>query len=121
MRPQAALGLKALRSRVPTGCEAHYSLLRYDALGTGQAALVVINLGMQSTVELDLGGLPPQLLGQRPTSMLCKNCPRPALTNRTLVEVGDSMYEVLVGLQLPRWVPQGYLTNCSAAYSPPSV
>merc|ERR1712048_679030 len=83
---------------------------------------VVLNLGMRGTVELELGGLPPQLLGQRPTNMLCKKCPaQPTLANRTSIEVGDYGYAALVGLQLPRWVSQGYLTNCSAKYSPPPV
>jgi hypothetical protein len=81
-----------------------------------------MNLGTSSTVELDLRSMPPQLIGQRPSDMLCKaGCQQelPALTNRTLVEVGDYGYAALVGLRLPRWVPKGYLMNCSATYAPP--
>ena len=122
MQHQAALSLKSLRMQIPTQSEAHYSMLRYDALGTGQAALVVLNLnGIRGTVELELSGLPPQLLGQQVSSMLCKECPQRALTSRTLVEVEGYSYDALVGLQLPQWEPQGYLTNCSAAYNPPPI
>lgn len=30
-------------------------------------------------------------------------------------------YDSLIGLQLPRWVSQGYLTNCTATHTPPAV
>lgn len=121
MRDEASLGLKSLRLRVATDSESHYGMLRYDALGSGQVALVVLNnLGVRSTVELH--GLPPRLLGQQPTDLLCKECPAlPKLTGRTMVEVGGYAYAVLVGLELPRWEPQGYLINCTSTYSPPPI
>ena len=61
MRGEPSLGLKALRMRIPaSSAAAHdgsYGMLRYDALGTGQAALVAFNLGATSAnVELDLAG-----------------------------------------------------------------
>jgi len=119
MRRQAAFDLKSLRSPIATTSGAHYSMMRYDALGTGQVALVAINLGASGTVELALGGLPPQLLGQKASSLMCKECPPlVALTNRTLVALGGYSYDALVGLQLPQWVPQGFLANCSAVYAP---
>lgn len=122
MQGEAAFGLRSLRARVPSGSEAHYSMLRYDAMGTGQAALVALNLGKRGTVELDLSGIPPQLLGQRPINLLCDGCPQePALANHTSIELGDYSYTALVGLQLPRWEPQGYLYNCSATYAPPAA
>jgi hypothetical protein len=66
MRSEAPLGLNSLRMRVPASSEAHYSMLRYDALGTGRAALVAMNLGPSSgDVKLELAGLPPQLLGAK--------------------------------------------------------
>ena len=122
MRGEASLGLNSLRMRVPASEEAHYGMLRYDALGTGQAALVAMNLGSGANVQLDLAGLPPQLLGQRPTSLLCASCPSgPPLANHTSLAVRKYGYASLVGLQLPRWTPQGYLTNCSATYAPPAI
>ena len=125
MRSEAALGLSSLRVRVPTSSEAyeaHYGLMRYDALGTGAVALVGLNLGAHSsTVELDLSGLPPQLIGQKPTNLLQHGQDPPALTNHTPIDVGGHGYAVLVGLRLPRWAPQGYLFNCSASYAPPAL
>ena len=54
----------ALRAAPPT---AHYGLLRYDALGTGRAALIALNFGAaRATVRLDLSGLPPQVRGPPP-------------------------------------------------------
>jgi hypothetical protein len=106
----------------------HYGLLRYDALGTGQAALIAINLGAAGgSVQLDLSGLPPQLLGQRPRDLLCAGppgpaCPQPpALASRTSLAVSGYGVSALTGLRLPRWEPQGYLYNCSATYAPPPL
>ncbi len=58
MRDESSLSLKALRMRVPApSSEAHYGMLRYDALGTGRAAIIAINLGATSSdVQLDLTG-----------------------------------------------------------------
>ena len=58
MRDESSLSLKALRMRVPApSSEAHYGMLRYDALGTGRAAIIAINLGAtRSDVQLDLTG-----------------------------------------------------------------
>ena len=44
--------------RVPApSSETHYGMLRYDALGTGRAAIIAINLGAtRSDVQLDLTG-----------------------------------------------------------------
>ena len=65
-------------------------MLRYDALGTGWAALVAMNLGTRGKVELDLSGLPPQLIGKRPTNLMCLGCPQgPPLANRTAMEMGN--------------------------------
>lgn len=66
--------------------------------------------------------VPPQLLGQRPTNLLCKTCPpAPALTNRTSIGVGHG-YVALAGLELPRWATHGFLFNCrTAKYAPPSI
>ena len=87
-----------------------------------------MNLGAaRDTVQLDLSGLPPQLLGQQPRDLLCTGggggCPQPpVLTNQTALAVGGYGVAALTGLQLPRWQPQGYLYNCSATYvGPPST
>lgn len=123
MRGEPSLGLNSLRMRVPAELPAHYGVLRYDALGTGQATLVAMNLGAaQSTVHLDLTELPPQLLGQRPHNLLCPGggCPPPpALAKQTSLAVTRYGVAGLAGLQLPRWHPQGYLYNCSATYVGP--
>lgn len=127
MQGEASLGLTALRMRVPvlsspslpsTEEDAHYGLLRYDALGTGQATLIAINLnGTRGTVPLDLRGLPPQLLGQQPRNLLCTDCPPPPpLANQTLLAVSGYGVSALTGLQLPLWQTQGHLYNCSATY-----
>ena len=153
MRAEPSLGLNSLRLTVPTVStaaaaappsseseepeeeSAHYGLLRYDAVGTGQATLVAVNLAAApGTVQLDLTALPPQLLGQRPRNLLCNDggsgggggggCdPQPpALTKKTSLAVGGYSVTAYAGLQLPRWQPQGYLYNCSAKYAgPPSM
>ena len=125
MQGESSLGLNSLRLRVTTGSEAHYAMLRWDALGTGRAALAVINLEqvlLPFEVEVDLSAMPPQLQGQRPTDLLCKTCPAlPPLAHRIQVGVTGLSYKVLVGLQLPRWTPRGYLYNCSATYKPAPV
>jgi hypothetical protein len=92
---------------------------------------VAINLGAsQATVQLNLEGLPPQLLGQRPSNLLPNNSlsgePKrsvaaPILANRTSIDVVGRGYAALAGLRLPRWDPQGYKYNCSATYAPPAV
>jgi hypothetical protein len=127
MRGEPSLGLNSLRMRVPTALPssaAHYGLLRYDALGTGQATLIAVNLGAaRDTVQLDLSGLPPQLLGQRPRNLLCTGggCPQPpALANQTSLVVSGYGVSAFTGLQLPRWQPEGYLYNCSATYVGPA-
>ena len=80
-------------------------MLRYDALGTGHAALVVINLGAaQATVQLRLGGLPPQLLGQHPTN-LCKSLAKcsvaaPVLSNHTSISVARPAQKPLFHVSL---------------------
>ena len=83
-----------------------------------------MNLGAaRATVPLDLSGLPPQLLGQRPRNLLCVGgggCSAPpALANQTSLAVGGYGVSGLTGLKLPRWQPQGYLYNCSATYVAP--
>ena len=44
VRAEPALGLSAVRLRAPAASAAHFAMLRYDALGSGRAALVVVNL-----------------------------------------------------------------------------
>ena len=63
--------------------------------------------------------LPPQLLGQRSTSLVrLDTAPQKvSIMNHTSVTVKGHGYVGLVGLHLPRWAPQGHLTNCSAAYA----
>lgn len=107
-KTEPALSLPALRIPVPVTSGVHYGMLRYDALGTGQAALVAVNLGAaQATVHLDLRGLPPHLLGQHSTN-LCKDLATcsavaPVLSNNTRIDVAGRGYAALVGLRLPRW------------------
>ena len=55
---EAALGLSSLRVRVPTASATHCAVLRYDALGSGRAALAMVNLGGTAKVELDLTRVP---------------------------------------------------------------
>lgn len=68
MRGESSLSLKALRMRVPTpSSAAHYAMLRYDALGTGHAALIAMNLdAASSNVQLDLSG---ELQDQQPSTV----------------------------------------------------
>ena len=115
-------------AHLSSSTESHYALLRYDALQTGQAALVALNLGASANaVDLDLSDLPPQLIGQRPNNLLQGNKEEvekggqerqqpsepPALANRTSVDVGGYGYAVLVGLKLPRWAPCRLAVCCS--------
>jgi hypothetical protein len=71
-----------------------------------------------------VSGLPPKLVGQRPTSLICNassSCPlEPKLVDSTSIAVEGHGFAGLTGLQLPRWAPQGHL-NCSAVYSPPVI
>jgi hypothetical protein len=124
MRGEPSLALPSLRMQIPTAHTAHLGVLRYDALGSGQAALAVVNLaaapqhGSLAVAQLDLRAMPPQLLGQRPRNLLCPGaCPQaPALSNRTALSVAGLGVSAFAGLQLPRWQPRGHLYNCSAAY-----
>ena len=67
----------------------------------------------------------PQLLGQRATRLICNasnSCPKePPLAERTSITVAEYGFAGLIGLQLPRWTAQGFLTNCSSSYAPPAV
>ena len=123
MRGEPSLALQSLRMQVQTINMAHLGLLRYDALGSGQAALAVVNLGAQRGVaRLDFSSdMPPQLLGQRPHNLLCPTCPQaPVLSNHTAfsVEVAGFGVSVFTRLQLPRWQSlTGFLYNCSANYT----
>lgn len=95
-------------------------MLRYDALGTGRAALVAFNLrSHHANITLDLSALPPQLVGQRPIDLRCpEGCPQQASlsSSHLSVDVGASGYVALVGLQLPRWESRGHYFNCSTTY-----
>ena len=120
MRGEAALGLKALRLQIPTGSEAHYSMLRYDALGTGRVAIIILNLGQHAAAEIQLDEL-PKLLGQQPVDLQCKMCPIPKLATRMSINVEAYSYIVLAGLRLPSWSLQGALNNCTGKYAPEPV
>lgn len=120
MRSEPALGLPSLRLPIRTAHSAHLSLLRYDALGSGRAALATVNLGAARAVaRLELRALPPQMRGQRPRNLLCAGCPAAPIPPHAAsypVELARWGVSVLAGLRLPRWRPRGYLYNCSAAY-----
>lgn len=123
MRGEPALQLTALRHPISAG-NAKYAVLRYDAFGSGEAALAVVNLDPATTAaELSLTGIPPQLLGQRPRPIFCPGCSEqlPRLDRQYNISVGSNGYTVLGGLQLPRWVTAGYKFNCTAEYAPPSA
>ena len=101
VRSEPALGLAAIRLSAPAASAAHFAILRYDALGSGRAALAVVNLaGAGGPVELDLSRLPPQLLGQRPATLGCGSPPcilvKP-LSPRYAVEVDGRGFPRLQG------------------------
>jgi len=115
MRGERSLGLRAIRVSIPAG-EGFFAVLRYDALGTGEAAVAVVNLGARDgAAELNVSALPPALLRQRPTDLL-RGGPAPALSKP--INVQAHSYAVLTGLRLPRWTALGAKFRCKATYAP---
>ena len=130
IRGQAALALPSLRIRIGVTSDesgvtstilSYYAVLRYDALGSGEVALAVVNLGPdRGNVTLELNQLPPQLQGQQPMDLMCLGCASPApLTQQYPVVVDGYGYTVFGGMKLPKWVSRGYIFNCKAKYAPP--